>query len=137
MYFFNVSFGSIYEIIYLAMTRFYKNMDGLYSDHFIYINLFQLVTLSKLYLVIGYPKITWKPDSPFYAVADKNDILEIKTNDDKKVKDIAWFKDGIPIMESKDYNFLGLCNQNLKNIAISEVANLSTNQGVEKTFFLF
>lgn len=55
-----------------------------------------------------YPKITWKPDSPFYAVLDTNDILEIKTNEDGKVKDIAWFKDGRPVVESKDYNFLGL-----------------------------
>ena len=103
-----VSFGSIYELIYLAMHILLKYEWCLLKSFVIFINLFQLVTtLPKLLLVLGYPKITWKPASPFYAVADKNDILEIKTNDDKKVKDIAWFKDGIPIMESKDYNFLG------------------------------
>ena len=62
----------------------------------------------NVYFFLEYPKITWKPDSPFYAVVGTNDILEIKTNEDSKLKDIAWSKDGNPIAESKDYNFLGL-----------------------------
>ena len=61
--------------------------------------------------LVDYPKITWKPNSPFYAVEEKNDVLEVKTNTDDGVTGIEWFKDGVPITESSHFAFIGLALQ--------------------------
>jgi len=61
----------------------------------------------KSILLSEYPKITSHSPSPFYAVANRNDILEITSSTDNDIKAITWYKDGIKITTNKNFSFIG------------------------------
>lgn len=53
-----------------------------------------------------YPRITWVTRSPHTVIADKSDILEVRTNTNKHIKAVEWYRNKIRIEASNHFTFL-------------------------------